>query len=52
MQRKDLEFLINILVNKYAAKKQQAKNHHPGNECLLFEERIRSKSYHLANLWA
>lgn len=36
MQRKDLASLINILVNKYAAKKQQAKNNYPRNQCLLF----------------
>lgn len=38
MQSKDLAVLINIRVNKYAAKKQQAKSHYPRNDCLLFEE--------------
>lgn len=36
MQRKDLAFIINIVVNKYAAKKQQAENHYARNQCLLF----------------
>lgn len=36
MQRKELAFLINTLVNKYAAKKQQAKSHYPRNKGLLF----------------
>lgn len=35
--KKGLCILKNILVNKYAAKKQQAKNRYPRNECLLCE---------------
>lgn len=38
MQSKDLAILINILVNKYAARKQEAKSHYPRNDCLLSEE--------------
>lgn len=48
MQKEELAFLINILVNKYAGKKNRLRA--TRNERLLFEEIVRNKPYHLAKL--